>query len=261
MKNGPKVLIFDIETAPILANVWDLWKQNVSINQIEKDWHVLSFAAKWLDKKRVIYRDQRNNKKVEDDKELLEEIWELLDEADIVITHNGDGFDIPKLNARFILNGLQPPSSFKSIDTCRIAKKVFGFTSNKLEYLTGKLCKKYKKLKHKKFPGQELWTECLKGNKSAWKEMEKYNKFDVLSLEELYHKLIPWDSSINFNWYTDNNEHVCKCGSKDLVKRGFAYTAKSKFRRYRCKKCGAEVRDTVNLFSREKRASLKTKIR
>lgn len=96
----------------------------------------------------------------------------MLDEADIVITQNGRKFDQKKLNARFILNGFKPPSSYKHIDTLVIARKHFGFTSNKLKYMTDKLCTKYKKLDHSKFPGMELWRECLKGNSEAWTEME-----------------------------------------------------------------------------------------
>jgi len=258
--DGPKVLVFDIETSPILANVWDIWKQNISLKQIERDWHVLAFAAKWLGEKEVFYKDQRDSRNIEDDKKILKFAWKLLDQADVVVTHNGDKFDILKLNSRFILQGIKPPSGFKSIDTCKIARRKFGFTSNKLEYLTNRLCKRYKKLDHKKFPSSTLWTECVKGNKAAWKEMERYNKFDVLSLEELYHVLIPWDSSINFNWYHDDDHMVCKCGSVEFKKKGFAYTAVSKFQRYVCKKCGAQTRGRVNLFSKEKRKSLKVRI-
>lgn len=258
----PNVLVFDIETAPILARVWGLWKQNIGLSQIESDWHVLAFAAKWLDEKEVIYQDQSKVKNKEDDKKLLKAIWKLLDKADVVITHNGDNFDIPKLYARFILSGMQPPSSFKSIDTCKIAKKKFCFTSNKLEFLTDKLCKEYKKMTHKNFPGFLLWKECLKDNPKAWKEMKTYNKFDVLSLEELYKVLRSWDhNGVNFNWYSDDETIRCQCGSIELRKRGFAYTAVSKFQRYRCMKCGAEVRSRENLFSNEKKRSLKVRIK
>lgn len=257
--SGPRVLLFDIETSPILAYVWGLWENNVSLNQIHTDWHVLSWAAKWLDEpaNKVMYRDQRNAKSIEDDSAILKELWKLLDEADIVITQNGRAFDQKKLNARFILNGFQPPSTFKHIDTKLLAQKHFGFTSKKLEYMTDKLCTKYKKLKHKKYAGFDLWKECLAGNVDAWNEMARYNKYDVLSLEELYRKLVPWDSSINFSLYSDSEERVCKCGGKEFHRRGHVYTAVGKYQCYRCKKCGAETRDRENLFSKEKRASLR----
>jgi hypothetical protein len=256
---GPRVLLFDIETSPILAYVWGLWEQNVALNQIHTDWHVLSWSAKWLNDppSKVMYMDQRDAKNIEDDKRILAALWKLLDEADIVVTQNGKQFDVKKLNARFILHGMQPPSPYKHIDTLEIAKKNFGFTSNKLEFMTDKLNKKYKKLKHEKFAGFELWRQCLAGNRAAWNEMRKYNKYDVLALEELYHKLLPWDSSApNFSLYHDGTDHVCRCGSSDLERRGFHYTQKGKFRKFRCRSCGAWSRDTENLFSGDKKKSL-----
>lgn len=260
MPNQPKVLIFDIETAPIIAQVWDIWEQNVSLGQIKKDWHLLSWSAKWLhdSSSKIMYMDQRKAKNIEDDKELLKGIWKLLDEADIVITQNGKAFDHKKLNARFILNGFKPPSTYKHIDTKIIAKKHFAFTSNKLEYMSDKLCVKYKKLKHEKFSGFELWKECLAGNLEAWREMERYNKHDVLALEEVYKRLIPWDNSIDFNLYTDGVENVCKCGSEDTVKNGWFYTSSGKYQRYKCNDCGHETRSKTNVLSTEKKKSLRS---
>lgn len=259
-KNGPKVLLLDIETSPILAHVWALFDQNVALNQIEREWFVLSWSAKWLGDppSKIMYMDQRRAKDIENDSRILKEIWALLDDADIVITQNGKKFDIKKLNARFMAHGFQPPSSFKQIDTLVIAKKYFAFTSNKLEWMTGKFCKKHKKSQHKKYPGFMLWSECLKGNIEAWKEMEKYNKADVTSLEELYYKLIPWDSSLNFNLYHEGTENTCKCGSTKFIKKGFHYTSTGRYQRFRCTGCGAETKGRLNTFTKAKRQSLRT---
>ena len=257
MKNGPRILALDIETSPIVSYTWGLFDQNVALNQVKEDWSVLAWCAKWVGEKKIMYMDQRKAKEVRDDREILKVIWKLLDEADIVLTQNGKSFDVKKLNARFIINGMQPPSSFKQIDTLRLARKIFGFTSNKLEYMSNKLCLKYKKLKVKKFQGFELWSECLKGNIEAWKQMERYNKMDVLSLEELYRKLIPWETSINFNLYSRDNVTRCTCGSTNFIKNGYFYSAAGKFQRYRCGDCGSEIRDKQNLFSASKKKSLK----
>lgn len=260
--SAPKVLLFDIETAPIIAHVWSLWENNVALNQIVSDWHVLSWSAKWLNDppSKIMYMDQRSSKNISDDTTILEGIWDLLDQADVVVTQNGRSFDKKKLYARFIIKKIRdrkPPSSFKHIDTKILAGRHFAFSSNKLEYMTEQLNSQYKKLKHKKFPGHELWTQCLAGNIKAWKEMELYNKHDVLALEELWHILEPWDNSINFNVYHDEEDHVCKCGSTSFIKNGFYYTSSGKFQKHKCKTCGSEHRDKQNLFSKEKRASLK----
>jgi len=257
MKNNKvRILTIDIETSPIISYTWGIFDQNIGLNQIIQDWHLLSFAAKFKDEKKLHYKDQRNAKDITNDKPLLEEIWKLLDKADIVIGQNVKSFDIKKINARFITHGMKPPSSYKQIDTLLIARRKFGMTSNKLEHLSKVLCKK-KKSAHKKFAGFELWKECLKGNKAAWREMEMYNKADVEATEELYLKLQPFDNSFNPNLYTDTLNTVCACGSKNFVRNGHTYTSTGKFQRLTCKSCGAEVRSKANLLSKEKRKSLK----
>jgi len=236
-----KILIIDIETSPIMGKVWSLWKQNVSLDQIEEDWYIMSFAAKWLGSPSVLYKDCRRN--IGEDTDLLREMHKLLDEADIVVAHNGDKFDIPKINARFILNGFAPPSPYKTVDTVKVAKRTFNFTSNKLAYLTANLCED-QKLDHAKFAGWKLWNECMEGNEEAWDEMEEYNRMDVISLEELYVKLSPWmPNHPNVNVMEDHDDTCCpKCGSDDLHKRGFHYTNKGQYQRYRCNDCGANLR-------------------
>lgn len=192
-KDVPKVLYVDIETKPIKAWVWGTFKQNIPLNMIIEDWSVLSWSAKWANSpdNSVIYRDNRCKKgdEIGDDKDLLKPLWKLMDEADIIIGQNSDRFDLPKLNARFIEHGLGCPSEFQTLDTYKMATSKFGFTSNKLEFMTKKLNKKFKKQDHSEFSGFKLWDECIKGNIKAWNCMEKYNKYDVLSLEELFLEL------------------------------------------------------------------------
>ncbi len=253
-----KVLFLDIETSPLISYTWGLFDQNVALNQVKSDWHILSWSAKWQTEEKVMYQDQRNAEDIQDDKKILKGIWKLLDEADVVVTQNGIAFDIKKLNARFIQHGFPPPSSFQQVDTLRLAKKSFAFTSNKLEYMTDKLNVKYKKQTKRKFSGFELWKECLAGNVKAWNEMEHYNKYDVLSLEELYNKLVVWGCPVDFNVYTeDDAPKVCSCGHTHFIKRMFSYTRTGKYQRYSCKRCGSRVTGKKNLLSKEKRAELK----
>ena len=253
-ENSPaKILVFDIETSPMELYGYALFDQNFSIPQIKKDWYVLSWAAKWLGspEHEVMYSDNREAEDLSDDKGILSQIWQLLDEADVVITQNGIRFDSKKLNARFIKHGFPPPSSYRHIDTYRIGKKHFGFTSHKLEYMTGLLCKKYKKLDHAEFKGFELWRACLEKNPAAWICMEKYNRYDVLSLEELYLILRPWDKTINFNVFLAEG-NKCSCGSEDLRFDGYAYTNGSKKERYSCSICGSEYISKENLLTKSR---------
>ncbi len=257
-QHNAKMLVLDIETAPVLANVWGLFQQNVGLNMIHQDWYVLSYCAKWVGSDEVFYEDKRSSYNTEDDSELLKGIWHLINEADIVIGQNSVRFDTKKLNARFLLNGMPPPSSYRQIDTLHMAKKSFGFTSNKLEYMTDKLCKKYKKLSHGNFAGFELWKQCLAGNPDAWQEMQDYNINDVLSTEELYTILRPWTKNHpNMNLYHDSEEVLCSCGHSEWEHAGYHYTNLSKFDKFRCKHCGAENRGRVNLVPKTKRETLR----
>ena len=67
----PKILVLDIETSPIISHVWGLWDNNVSLNQVQTDWHLLSWAAKWLGEKEIMYCDQRGHHDISDDDDLL----------------------------------------------------------------------------------------------------------------------------------------------------------------------------------------------
>lgn len=251
-KSGPRILIYDIETAPILAHVWKLWDNNVGLNQIDSDWYIMSVCAKWLGEDEVFYWDQKDVYPMEDDTYLLSKLWSLLNEADIVIGQNVKKFDTKKVNARFVLNGFPKPSVYRQIDTMIIAKEQFGFTSNKLEYMTDKLCPEHKKSKHKEFPGHELWSECLKGNPLAWEEMKAYNIDDVHGTEALYNVLSSWDSKLpNFDVYVDEVLDM-----SEWVHDGFHYTNLAKYKLYRNINTGAQRRSRVNELSKEKRGQL-----
>lgn len=253
----PKILLLDIETAPIEAHVWALFDQNVGLNQITQDWTILCWSAKWLGKKKVFFESVKDQKNKRDDSKILKKIWAMIDTADIIVTQNGKAFDIKKLNARFILNGMKPPSSYRQHDTRQMARKIFGFTSNKLEYMTDKLCTKHKKLVDKKFHGHKLWTECLKGNSRAWREMKTYNVLDVLSLEELYLKLRSWDAPINYDVFREDEQNLCECGNPSFARWGFRFTNSGKFQRFKCRSCGREHVGKENLIPKEKRKTLR----
>lgn len=253
---SPRILTIDIETAPIESYTWGIWEQNVGLEQIKTEWSILSVAAKWLDSNKIIYADTGGNgkSKVRDDTRLLAGIWKLLNEADLIVAQNGVNFDIKKINARLLAAGFSPYSPIRVIDTLQVAKRYFGFTSNKLAWMSKHLTKT-KKQEHKKFPGFELWLECLNDNPAAWREMKKYNIADVLATEELYLKQRPWISQHpNFNAFVDDTDPCCpKCGEDDLRKEGFAYTQQGKYQQYSCGDCGGWSRGKSNLLSLVKR--------
>ena len=257
--NSPRVLTVDIESVPIEAYTWGIWDVNVGLEQIKTDWSILSYAAKWLDSPEIYYADTmgRGPKKVRDDKPLMRGLWELLDKADIVVGQNINSFDIKKINARLITHGFGPYSPVRTVDTMRVAKKHFSFTSNKLAFLSQNLTDA-KKSEHRAFPGFSLWLECLADNPKARKELKKYNIQDVVTTEQLYKKQLPWISGHpNLATYSMREDVTCpKCASPKLQARGFATTQTGKFQRLQCQACGGWSRAKLNLTSKDKRSAL-----
>jgi uncharacterized protein YprB with RNaseH-like and TPR domain len=155
MKTQSKIAFIDIETAPSLGWVWGKWEQNVI--DFKRDWYMLSYAVKWVGSKKVETRgliDYPSYKKdMENDKQLVEDLWNVFNEADILIGHNGDAFDIRKANSRFLTHGLMPPAPYKTVDTLKIARRAFKFDSNKLDDL-GRYLGLGRKLPH---TGFNLW--------------------------------------------------------------------------------------------------------
>ncbi|MCS6281462.1 MAG: ribonuclease H-like domain-containing protein [Dolichospermum sp.] len=249
----PKILILDIETSSILAHVWGLYDQNVSLNQIEQDWYILSFAAKWYKGEEIFYWDQRKARPKNDDKKILTAIHKLLDEADYAAGHNLARFDLKKLNARFILHGLPPVKPFEIIDTLRIAKKHFAFTSNKLEHLARYLKCELEKSEHAEFSGMKLWTETMSGNVKAFDAMKEYNIMDVKVTEMVLEKLLPWEPSIKFQ--SNYWEAVCSCGCKEFKKNGYKFNRSGAFQMYRCVECSKCFIDKSNLVDKDARKS------
>ena len=241
-----KVLILDIETAPKVALVWRFFKENISPKQVKAHGHIMSFAAKWLGENGIVYHENRK----ENDRKIVSKLCELLDQADMVVAHNGEEFDLKQIRGRALANGIKPPSPVKIIDTYKIAKREFGFGSNSLEYLTNVLNTDVKKGGHKKFPGFELWLECLRGNEEAWEELKEYNIQDVISLEQVYMKLRAWDTRHpNLAVYNEEAQTpVCpKCGGTHIQYRGYAYTSVGKFHKLQCQDCGGWSRTRYTL--------------
>ena len=237
----PKILLLDIETALMEVYVWGLYKQYIPHTNIikdkdgnEKSWFVLSWAAKWLFDDNVqsdtlIPKEAKSR----NDKRILQSIWKLLDEADIIIGHNIDRFDTRKLNARFIDNDIKPPSPFRSIDTLKISRKEFAFVSYKQDFLT-----KHFKLEEKLKTEFQLWVDCMHGDQARLDEMAEYNRYDVMGLEQVYFKLRPYiKNHPNLGVLMDMD--VCpNCGCEYLDETDSVYfTTANKFPVYRCQGC------------------------
>ena len=260
-----KVLLFDIETTPMLVETWHLYPNRISIEQIMHDWNIICWRAKWLFSDEIMGACQTPHESIRrDDKRVTQKLWKLIDEADILIAHNLNKFDYKKANSRFLLHGMKPPSPCQFIDTLLAARKQFKMSSNKLDYLC-----KILGIGAKLNTGYQLWKDCIggkvlkvatrhNGNKlkrietfdakivsKALKEMYDYCGQDVQILEDLYLKLRPWiKSHPNMALYLENSENKCaNCGSDKIEYCSKPYyTPTGIYETFRCSDCNAITR-------------------
>lgn len=239
--NKAKICFVDIETSPIIGYTWQ--KFDTNLIKILEPTKIMSMAWKFLgdDKTQVKalcdYKGYKAN--VLNDKNLMNDIWRVLDDADIVAAHNGQAFDIKKINARFIINGLDAPSSYDVVDTLKVAKRYFKFDSNSLDDL-GRYLGEGEKVST---GGFGLWTSCMAGDPDSWDRMKEYNKHDVDLLEKIYLRLRPFmDNHPDVNTVTGDfsKTPACHtCGSSRVQKRGFAFTKTGRKQRYQCGDCSS----------------------
>lgn len=253
----PKVLVFDIETAPLQAFVFQksVWKANVGNDQVISEWFMLAWSAKWLYDETVMSKRLTGEEaRTENDYRIVEDLYKLFNEADIIVAHNGDSFDIPNMNTRFIVHGMKPPTPYQTIDTKLVAKKQFGFTHNSLNAL-GKLFGFDPKID----VDFELWRRCVAGKEDALREMEVYNIGDVVLLEKVYLKLRPWiKGHPNIGLYSLSDGTVCSnCGSSHItwLPDEYYYTQTNRYPVFVCE-CGAFGRSRVGDLTKEERSHL-----
>ena len=250
--SAPRVLYIDIETSPNVADVWGLWNQNVGLTQLKQASRIMGFGYKWKGSSRAKWHGEYNTVTGEfSEKEaMLLEAHRLYDEADVVVTYNGDSFDHKRFNASWVEAGITPPAPFVSLDLYKVVKKNFRFPSNKLAYVADKLIGDTK-VKHS---GHMMWRECLDHDidattrRKAWASMARYCRQDVVLMEPLHEKLLPWlPATVNAALLAGPTDTILcrKCGSADLESRGTAYTATRAYPQYRCRGCGGWTRDTA----------------
>lgn len=232
MSNGPRILVLDIETLPARVYVFDIFKQYISLAQIEEPVRVGGFGAKWLGEDRTVWYGEDSLTH----EEMIERAFDLMDEADAVVTYNGDNFDIPHLNREFTELGLGRPSPFVSIDLFKVVKKHHRFLSKKLAHILERLGLS-QKLENDGWP---LWIGCLNGDPARWLEMATYCIGDVDATEELYYELFVWiDNLPNVQLYEpETDTRRCpRCGEDALVKRGTRKTKVGEFQQFQCGAC------------------------
>lgn len=237
-----KILLLDLETSPMTAHTWGLWKQDISLKQILASTEVICFGAKWYGKKQVVFKSVHHHGK----EEMLKSIHDLMNEADAVVGWNSAAFDVKHLKREFLEAGMTPPSPAKDIDLMKVVKSQFRFPSNKLDYVAQRLGVGAK-VQHSGF---DLWIRCMAGENKAWAEMKKYQIQDVELLVELYEKLLPWIPSHPSVGLFEGIDDVCtNCASSNLRQDGIYVGTTGSYDRFQCEDCGKWMKASKSIMT------------
>ena len=244
---APKILFFDIETTPMISYTWGRWHQNVSLEQTVQESYMLCWSASWMHSTEVFGDCLTPEESVKgDNNRIIESLWRCVDEADILVAYNGVDFDVKKINGMFFTHGLNPPSPYKVVDPCRVARAKFRFSSNRMDALA-----KYLGIPMKMGTDFSLWKRCMQGSKEALDYMFEYNKKDVDILKQIYIKMLPYiNSHPNVCNYVDNNMACTHCGETknfEKIEGHYYYTDVNKYQIYRCLTCGSVFRDRYSV--------------
>lgn len=236
MANKKKIVFWDIETSLSVMASFTLYPEAIPTENILTDWHIICASWKELGdpKVHIVSVLDNNNKDLNNDLHVVKKLAEVAKDADIMVAHNGDKFDVRKLQARLMYHNLDPLPPILTIDTCKAIRKVADFTSASLAYLGPHLG-----IGEKKTTSKGLWVRILAGDRAAIKEMMEYNKVDTVLLEKLYLRTRKYyqDSP---NLSSELGISCSTCTSSKVQSRGFSITkAGLKYKRYQCQSCGA----------------------
>ncbi len=193
-------LFLDCEVSPNVGHFWQPgYKVSLSYHNITKERAIICICYKWADEKTVHHIAWDGGC----DKAMLKKLGPVLSQADEVVTHNGDRFDLPWIRTRALLHGVRLSDGYASADTLKVARYKYKFNSNRLDYL-GKFLGLGAKIQNP----PDLWTRVMNGEKKALADMVTYCKQDVLLLEAVHGKLM---------MFAKAHTHVGVCAGQDRL--------------------------------------------
>jgi DNA polymerase elongation subunit (family B) len=228
-------LFFDIETSPNIGFFWQSgYKIAVPYTNIIKERAIICICYKWADTKEVHSLQWDSN---QDDKQMLLDFVKIANEADELVGHNGDKYDLAWIRTRCLFHNIPMFPSYVTIDTLKQARSKFKFNSNRLDYIANFLG-----IGSKLETGFDLWKSIVLDDcETSMNKMVKYCKNDVVILEKVFNHLsqyVPHKTHYGVNLYDDRN--CCpECGSKNININKYRTTATGlKKVQFVCVECG-----------------------
>ena len=205
-----KRLFFDIETSPNVVYSWRIgYNLTLTPDNIIDERKIICISYKWEDSDKIYSLKWDKN---QCDKQMLIDFIEQVNQADELIAHNGDRFDIKWIRTRCIFHRIPMFPQYKTLDTLKKAKNGFNFNSNKLDYIA-QFLGVGAKVKHSGF---DMWKKVMKNDPEAMDEMVNYCEGDIIVLEDVYFTMQNYIKTNTHNGVINNNlKYSCpNCGSE-----------------------------------------------
>jgi len=242
----PKIILFDLETLPNLPEALKVWPQLSNYPGLTLRATITSIiCAGWKE-----YESGRTHcinawdfpawkRDVNNDKHVVKALYEVLKDADAIVTHHGKKFDLPHLQTRLKKHKLNSLHNIPHIDTKQTASRHLYSFNNRLGYL-GEQFVGDKKLDHEGWP---LWVKVHGRDPKAMDKITRYCKQDVKLLEKIFHDMRPLITNIpNYNLWRDKD--VCPtCGGEKMKSHGWKHNkVADSYKRLMCLSCGSVCR-------------------
>ena len=173
-------------------------------------------------------------------------VWEVFDQADIIIGHNADRFDARHLMGGWAEMGLPAPSPYKVVDTLKIARGTFAYESNTLDALNKRLGIDAKTDKY----DVKIARAAVNGDKEAQSILESYNRGDIVASEALFDRLRPYARNIpHLGMWTDDALACPSCGHSMTATGKTVHANVQRYEHLTCPNCGSHARGTTTLKS------------
>lgn len=240
-----KTLLIDIERLPgsFTADFWDMnafKNRRIHADQVTAWPSTICFAAAWYGapKNQTAFHAAWD----EGADAMHQAAFDLYDEADLVITYNGIGFDNKHLTSGWTERNMGRPSTWRDIDLLRVARQSQGWESKTLDAVCKRLGLEAKNDKY----DPRVAKAAMAGDTKAQRKLRRYNINDTRIMAAVYERLMPFIKS---------HPHVApslglerptcpRCGSTAVTRTGTYTPGVFNYPEYSCTDCGGPFRTT-----------------
>lgn len=190
------ILYIDLEVSKSWVFNYGLRVPSTYLNteDLYREYFIICWSASYVGQEKV-WSDCVTKKEVLDwhkgkspDARILGRLQELMESADMIAGHNVDRYDVKRANTRFLLNGLEPVTDKKTLDSLKMARSKFTFESNKLDYISQRLG-----FRGKDDIRNSDWLNIVTtGDEKTLKKVLKYNRGDVTNGKAVLERLMKY---------------------------------------------------------------------